>query len=260
MVTIFDTHFHYDGEGDFSEYLAELPTDYNFLLMANGTTLSDCHIAQATANTFENVYYTIGVHPLSAAKEQADIAEFAVFRGDASLKAIGEIGLDYFYSDETKAVQLTKFKQFLDLALQWNLPAVVHIRDKEDSFTAYQDAYELLKPFAQAGGSFSIHCFSANPEWAERFLALGAYLGVTGIVTFKRAENIREILKVIPMDRLLLETDSPYLAPVPYRGKTNHPKYMVEIVNFVATEKGYNSNEFAQLTTENGKRFFKIEE
>lgn len=128
------------------------------------------------------------------------------------------------------------FRRFLELALAWDLPAIVHLRDKDGVWTAYEDGLALLTPSRPAGGRFVVHCFSGTPAWAEKFLALGACLGVTGLVTFNRADNIRETLAVIPDDRLLIETDSPYLAPVPHRGVENHPGFLVLIAARVAAE------------------------
>ena len=123
---------------------------------------------------------------------------------------------------------------------------------------AYSDAYALLEPFASAQGRFVVHCYAGDRLWAEKFLALGARFGVTGMVTFRKAQNIRDNLKYIPVDRLFIETDSPYLAPIPHRGKENHPGYLVHIAAAAAAEYGMDKEEFARITTENGKDFFGI--
>ncbi len=257
MITLFDTHFHYDANISFQDYLDMLPSDYNFKLLAAVSGIEDTKHAQSFATFAPNVYFTAGIHPHEA-ESAGNLDEFEQFANDPKLKAVGEIGLDYFYGNSTKAAQLTVFEYFLQLALRWQQPAVVHLRDKDNEFSAYEDGYKLLEKFAQQGGKFVVHCFSGTPEWAEKFVKIGGYLGVTGMVTFNKAVNIRESLKHIPNDRLLLETDAPYLAPIPYRGKTNHPKYMVEIAQFVAKEKGLEFAELAGLTTANGIKLFNI--
>ena len=165
--------------------------------------------------------------------------------------------MDFFYDHSPEKAQLAVLEEFLQLALEKKLPAIIHIRDKEDCDKAYRDAYRLLEQFSRNGGRFVVHCFAGTPEWAEKFLALGAYCGVTGIVTFRRAENIRETLKVIPQNRLLLETDSPYLAPVPHRGKENHPGFLVLVAQTVARERGCTIEEIAAAATANGLNLFK---
>ena len=189
------------------------------------------------------------------------LAEAAEPRGnDQQLAAVGELGLDYFYEQSEREVQRSVFAEFLELALQWRRPAIVHIRDKEESSAAYEDAEALLRDFSAAGGSFVVHCFAGTPAEAETFLAMGGYLGVTGMVTFRRAENIREVLKLIPDERLLIETDSPYLAPVPHRGAQNHPGYLGLIAARVAEVRGCSTPELAALTFQNACRFFHCEE
>jgi len=260
MIELFDTHFHFKADSDAAVFMQELPaTDYKFTLLAAASDYADSLAMQNLAAKYDNVYFTCGVHPHEAAAENLDLEAFSGFKAVAKLKAIGEIGLDYFYDFCPRHKQLPVFEFFLDLALQWQLPAVIHLRDRDNVFTAYEDAYERLKIFAAKGGKFDIHCFSATPEWAEKFLQLGGFLGVTGMVTFKKSTNIREALKHIPTERLLLETDSPYLAPIPYRGKENHPKYLVEIAKFVAQEKGLTLAELTQIVTCNSKKFFNIE-
>ena len=255
MLELFDTHFH-PGDADPTSYCAELPAEHAYTLLAMPGSYDDSLACRSFAETIPNAYFACGVHPHEA--DEAEPERFTIFRNHPKLKAIGEIGLDYFYGYSESPAQRRVFKAFLDLALEWQLPAVIHLRDKDNEWGAYAEALELLTPFAAAGGGFVIHCFCGTPQLAQDFLDLGGYLGVTGIVTFKMAENIRAALKVIPAERLLIETDAPYLAPVPFRGKQNHPKYLVHIAEYVAAQRGITLSELAAQTADNGRRIFRI--
>ena len=271
-MELFDTHFHYYGESSPGEYfrnvlaVAAVPPQGRigvperlWLMAAGGDYLESCR-SRAFAEAVETAFFVFVVHPHNAEKFLAEPNEFNEFRAAPKLKAIGELGLDYFYDHSPRDAQMEVFGRFLDLALEWGLPAIVHLRDRDQVWNAYEDGYELLAPFAKKGGRFVVHCFSGTPEWARKFLSLGAYLGVTGMVTFNRAQNIRESLAVIPDERLLIETDSPYLAPVPHRGTENHPGFLALIAARVAEERGRSVEEIATLTTANGKRFYAIGE
>ena len=144
------------------------------------------------------------------------------------------------------------------MALDHNLPAIVHCRDKNSAEEAYQNTFTLLADFAKNGGKFVLHCYTGTTYWAEKFLSLGGYLGITGIVTFPKAQNVRDVLQIIPNNRLLIETDTPYLAPIPKRGKTNHSKYLPFIVEKIADEKNLEIDDLILLTTENAKSLFEI--
>lgn len=269
-MEIFDTHFHYYGESSPLEFYrsvtaeAAVPPQSDILvpdvirLMAVGGDFLESRRAAEFARVIDSANFAVGVHPHQAAAYLEEKNDFGEFRGMPKLAAIGELGLDYYYELSDLEAQKKVFRQFLELGLEWDLPAIVHIRDREGCDDAYRDACELLDPFAGAGGRFVVHCFAGTPQWAERFLALGGYCGVTGMVTFGRAGNIRETLRVIPDERLLIETDSPYLAPVPHRGRENHPGYLVLIADRVAQERGRPVREIVELTTANGRRFFRI--
>lgn len=271
-MIIFDTHFHYTSEMDpltfYDDILAKLSIapqceagciDRIFLNAVGGNyaeSLRACEFAQQV----ETAFFSVGVHPHQAEEFLSEPQDFREFKLHPKLVAIGELGLDYYYGFSDNESQKQVFRQFLKLALEWNLPAIVHIRDQEGSETAYIDAYELLLPFAKQGGRFVIHCFAGTIPWAMKFLELGAYLGVTGIVTFRKADNVRECLKIIPDDRLLIETDSPYLAPVPHRGENNSPGFLSLIASRIAVERGSSLEEIAALTTRNAFTFFNRQE
>ena len=268
-MELFDTHFHYYGESTPVEYMSNVSlalstspqkeageVDKLRLLAVGGDFIESCR-AREFAGVIPHSAYAAGVHPHQAENFLAAPDDFSCFfKEGLPPVAIGELGVDYFYDNSPENIQLEVLERFLDLALEHHLPAIIHIRDKEDSDKAYCDAWRLLEPFSRNGGRFVVHCFAGTPGWAEKFLSAGAYLGVTGIVTFKRAENIRETLKVIPDDRLLLETDSPYLAPGPHRGKENHPGYLILVAQTVAAERGCSIGEIAAVTTANGLKLF----
>ncbi len=260
MIELFDTHFHPAVGIVAEEYLRQLPAEkYKIFMMAVGAGLEESLAAARFAENCDSAWFACGVHPHGAEEFNGDYNDFSSrFAGHGKLKAVGELGLDYFYDFTPRDLQKNVFKGFLQLALTWNLPAVVHIRDKEDTWNAYMEAWEILRDFAGAGGRFVVHCFAGSAMWAERFLELGAYIGVTGMVTFKKADNIRDVVKMIPHDRLLIETDSPYLAPVPFRGKENHPGLLPHVAEFTANFLNTDIAEFAALTTANAGRFFRI--
>ena len=270
-MQLFDTHFHFYGEVSAQAYIENVrlelespkqleagKVDRLLLNAVGGDYIESCR-AREFAHGVPDTVFSCGVHPHQAENFLAQREDFSCFRGDDLLKAVGELGLDYFYDYSDRTVQKRVFEEFLSLALEWGLPAIVHIRDREETFDAYSDAYDLLAPFAASGGRFVIHCYAGNPCWAEKFLALGAYCGVTGMVTFRKAANIRENLKYIPLERLLIETDSPYLAPIPHRGKENHPGYLIHVAAAAAAEYRMNIEELADITTRNGKTFFGIQ-
>ncbi len=256
IMELFDSHFHYYDKGQTPrEYYESIKVpDLKYLLVA-GADLAESRMARDFAEEIENSWFSAGVHPHSAVEFEC-MEAFDEFKGHAKLAAVGEIGLDYFYDNSPRKIQRSVMEQFLALALHWNLPAVVHLRDADGKFDAYADSLAVLKDFASDKGRFVVHCFCGTPGWAEKFLELGAFLGVTGMVTFPRAVNIRETLQLIPDERLLIESDSPYLAPVPYRGKTNNPGYVIKVAEKIASERGRSIEEIAELTTNNGLHLF----
>ena len=148
--------------------------------------------------------------------------------------------------------------EFLELALLWDLPAMLHLRDKENSRQVYQDALDMLTPFSQAGGRFVIHCYAGNAADAEKFLELGGYFGAGGMYTFKAAGNIRDALAVVPTERLLIETDSPYLTPVPYRGKSNTPGMVALVARALGIDRQMLPEKAAEVFTGNAIKFYRI--
>ena len=261
-MIFFDTHYHHRAEEDYAQMInsfrAEMNAEDKLCMIALGGSFEESVIAQKVAASAENVWFCAGVHPHSAAEFLAQGGDFDTLENDPECCAVGEIGLDYFYDFSEESVQREVFAYFLERALAKNLPAVIHVRDKEDSVRAYEDAYALLQPFAAAGGRFELHSYAGNIEFLQKFAALGAFFSVNGMVTFKKADNIRENLRHIPLERLLIETDSPYLAPVPFRGQENRPDLVRFVAQKAADELAMPLEKFCELTSCNAEKFFNI--
>ena len=257
---LFDTHAHLGDDGcpDEAEFYRRADeAGVPWILLCGSDFASSRRVAEF-ASHFDRVYFAAGLHPLDVEKSPCEAAEFRTFADALRFAAVGEIGLDYYYEAETRKKQLEVFRSFLDLALSLDRPAVVHTRDRDGSTLAYDDAFTLLSDFAGAGGRFVLHSFAGSVADLDRFAALGAYFGCGGMVTFKKADNIRVLALRYPEDRILLETDSPYLAPVPFRGKENHPEYLPWTARSLAALRGWSTERTASLTTANAKRFFRI--
>lgn len=254
----FETHFHLRPETDFEVYKQESFEVGVRYLVAVGGNFETTMQAEEFAKGSDNCFFSAGTHPHEAEIYVDEVDKFDRFLENSSCRAVGEIGLDYFYENSDRDSQIRMFEQFLDLSVSSGLPAIVHCRDSADSSKAYEDAEALLAPFAAAGGRFVVHCFTGTIKWAEKFLEMGAYIGITGIVSFPKADNVREVAVMVPNDRLFIETDSPYLAPVPFRGKTNHSKYIPIIAEHVAVARCVDVAEIAEITTKNACEFFGI--
>ncbi|MEM4247931.1 MAG: TatD family hydrolase, partial [Candidatus Nanoarchaeia archaeon] len=203
-------------------------------LLACGYNLKTSTESQNFANEFDNVWFSVGIHPHEASVFSGNIEDYTAFLDNPKCVAIGEVGLDYYYMNSEKETQKKVFQVFLDLAFRKNKPAIIHCRAEQENDSAFQDCYEILAKSADLGGKFLLHSYTGTPEWTKKFLALGAYFGVSGMITFPKANNIRETFKNIPLDRIVLETDAPYLAPVPYRGKKNRSSYLPKIAEALA--------------------------
>ena len=199
-----------------------------------------------------DVSFSCGLHPLDIGEEIFDLAKFQQILALPEVVAVGEIGLDYYYSAENKTEQQQCFAQQIDLANQFNKPVIIHTRCAGD------DTIRLLKQHQADRCGGVIHCFTENQWFADQALDLGFYISVSGIITFKNAEDIREVIRHVPLDRLLVETDSPYLAPVPYRGKQNQPAYVREVCEYVAALKGVSVETLAEITTANFCQLFGV--
>ena len=255
---LIDSHAHiqgkeYAGEAEAVIARAHAAGVETIVAVGGAGDMSSNSEAVRLANAFPNVFATVGMHPHDAKDVGAD--ELEVLKNLAAgpkVVAIGETGLDYYYSHSSHEVQRRVFGQFIEMARQTRLPIVVHERD------AAQDVTEILR--REGGGELCgvIHCFTGNYQAACAYLDLGFYLSFTGIITFKNADALREVVNKVPLERMLIETDSPYLTPVPHRGKRNEPAYVRFVAETIAKVKDIAVGEVAQVTTANVKQLFRI--
>lgn len=250
----FDTHAHYDDkqfDTDRDELLNELPSKGVELVVLPGCDVKSSERAIEIAESFDYIYAAVGVHPGEIADyKSGDLERIEQLAKHPKCLAIGEIGLDYYWDDSRKAEQKQLLTEQLELALRLDMPVIIHDRE------AHADSMEILFRYPQLRGVF--HCFSGSKEMAQELLKRGWYLGFDGPVTYKNAKKALEVLEICPMDRLLIETDSPYLSPVPMRGKRNDSSNLSYIVEKIAEIKGLSHEEVALCTLENGKRLFGI--
>ena len=216
------------------------------------TRLSEFARVRAIAGRYEGVYCSVGVHPHDAGEEgQGDPARLIELARDDKVIGIGETGLDYYYDNSPRDDQRRSFRTHIEAARATGLPLIVHSRDAD------ADTIRILEEAAGEGPYPGlIHCFTAGRDLAEAALGLGLYISLSGVVTFKKADDLRAIAKDLPLERILVETDSPYLAPVPKRGKKNEPAYVVHTAAFVAELLGLPADELARITSENFFRLF----
>ena len=255
MAFLVDSHCHLD----FPELAAEQEAVVARARAAGvGHFLTICtHVTRAEniraiAEKYPDISCTVGIHPHEAGKEPAvDVARLLGLADHAKVVGFGETGLDFFYEHSPRADQDRSFRVHLAASREAKLPVVIHTRDA-DAETAQTIKDEMGK------GAFTglIHCFSSGRELAETALEFGLYISFSGIVTFKKAEALREVVKTVPLDRILVETDAPYLAPVPHRGKTNEPAFVAHTAALVAELKGISRDELAAATTANFFRLF----
>jgi TatD DNase family protein len=200
---------------------------------------------------FADVSVSCGVHPLDQ-KDQLDKQKLRTLANHNKVVAIGETGLDYYYSSDTHQVQQDSFAGHIDIANELNKPLIIHTRD------AKQDTLDIMRAHNAQNCGGVLHCFTEDWDMAKQAIDLGFYISISGIVTFGNASALRDVVKQIPLDRLLIETDSPYLAPVPHRGKTNQPAYVEEVGYFIADLKGIKFSELARATTDNFYQLFNL--
>lgn len=200
---------------------------------------------------FEHVSVSCGVHPLYQ-EDACDHATLLAKADNPIVVAVGETGLDYHYSAETKDTQLRSFVDHIKVANELNKPLIIHTRAAQD------DTLELLSKHYKPSTGAVLHCFTESLEMAQAAIKMGIYISISGIVTFKTATELQQTVKQIPLDKLLIETDSPWLAPVPHRGKKNEPKHVVDVAKFIAELKGISLETLAKHTTENFYKLFKL--
>lgn len=198
----------------------------------------------------DNIFASVGIHPCDVGEKVVPQAELAAWSTDSKVVALGETGLDYFHSQDFVAQQQASFVNHLQVGQQESLPVIVHTRN------AKQDTLDLIKSDACRESSGVLHCFTEDWDMAKQAIDMNFYISISGIVTFKNAESLREVVRKMPLEYLLVETDSPYLAPIPYRGKPNMPAYVREVAEYVADLKGLSYEELASITTQNFLRLF----
>lgn len=250
-----DSHCHLD----FPDFSAELPDVVARAKSAGvgicvsiGTKLSRFRDAAAVAAQFPDVYCTVGSHPHEAEHEPlADSTALIELARQPKVVGIGETGLDYYYEHSPRAQQQANFRVHISAARALSLPLVVHTRDAEDDTIGI-----LREQMGQGAFTGLIHCFTGTQRLAEAALDLGLYISASGIATFKKSEALRNVFRRVPLERLLVETDAPYLAPVPHRGKRNEPAFVVHTAAMLAELKGISIDELAQATTDNFFRLF----
>lgn len=252
-MPIFDTHAHYDSNGfksDRDEVLSSLPAANVALVVNPGCDLPSSREAVELAERYPHVYAAVGIHPSDCDDfTEADIEALRQMAAHEKVVAIGEIGLDYYWKDNApKEFQELVFRRQIELALELDLPVIVHDRE------AHGDTMRILWDYPEVRGV--IHCFSGSPEMAVEFVKRGWYIGFDGPITYKNAAKAPEVAAVVPLEHIVVETDSPYLTPVPFRGKRNDSRYLPYVIEKLAEWKGVTPEEMERITWENGKRLY----
>jgi TatD DNase family protein len=255
---LIDSHAHIQGKEYTGETAAVIERARavgveQIVVVGGAGDMSSNTDAVALADSFENIYATVGMHPHDAKDVGSDgLQKLKDLTLHPKVIAVGETGLDYYYDHSPRDVQRRVFAQFIRMARETELPIVVHERD------AASDGAELLQSEGEDKLRGVIHCFTGNYEAARAYLDLGFYISFTGIITFKNADALRNVVRRAPLERMLVETDSPYLTPVPHRGKRNEPAYVRLVAETVANVKGVSLEEVARVTTDNTRQLFRI--
>ena len=264
MEKLFDSHAHYydarfEQEGGADALLAALFADRVGTIVNIGTDIKNSKICIAQAAKYPHMYCAVGIHPsdgLRYADPDAALAELEAILGtpesrrEQKIVALGEIGLDYYWDPDKKAEQAYLLEKQLQLAEKHDLPVIIHDRE------AHGDCFDAICRHKDVRGVF--HSYSGSAEMAKDLVRRGWYISFSGVATFKNAPKVREAIAAMPNDRVLIETDAPYLAPVPHRGKMNHSGYMIHTAEAIAAVKGIDVDEAVRMTAENAKRLFGI--
>jgi len=252
---LFDTHAHMDDRAfdqDRAELLAALPEQGVGLVMNPGCSLESSRNAVNLAGEYDYIYAAVGSHPDAADEVNEKVLEEyrTLVRENPKVRAIGEIGLDYHYEDIPREIQLRAFRAQMELARELGLPAIVHERE------AHEDGMKVVADFPEVNGVF--HCYSGSAEMAKWLVSRGWYIGFTGVLTFKNARKALEVAASIPLERIVLETDCPYMAPEPFRGRRNDPGKLYRMAEKLAELRGLSLEEVHAITMDNGKRLYRI--
>ena len=252
---LFDTHAHMDDhafDADRAELLVALPGQGLALVMNPGCSLESSRNTDRLSREYDYIYAAVGSHPDVADEvNEAVLEEYRMLcKLNPKIKAIGEIGLDYHYEDIPREIQQKAFRLQMQLARELDLPVIVHERE------AHEDGMKIVDEFPEVKGVF--HCYSGSAEMAKELIKRGWYIGFTGVLTFKNARKAVEVAASIPLDRIVLETDCPYMAPEPFRGKRNDPGKLCRMAEKLAQIRGLTQEEIEAITTENGKKLYRI--
>lgn len=252
---LFDTHAHLDDQAfdqDRRELIARLPQAGIGLVMNPGCSLASSRNAAALAREYDFLYAAVGSHPDAADEVTPQVLDAyrQLCRDNPKVLAIGEIGLDYHYEDIPRQRQLAAFRDQMALAQELGLPVIVHERE------AHADGMAVVEEFPQVTGVF--HCYSGSVEMAQWLVSRGWYIGFTGVLTFKNARKAVEVAQQLPLERIVLETDCPYMSPEPHRGKRNDPSRLPFMAQKLAQLRGLSAEEVAAITTENGRRLYRL--
>ena len=241
---LFDSHAHLNDarfDEDREALIQKLQEEHVDLVLNPGADIETSISSVELANKYDFIYAAVGVHPLRKLATENE-----------KVVAIGEIGLDYYYDNSPREVQKEWFKKQIELANELKLPIIIHDRD------AHQDTFEIIKNTKSPEIGCVLHCYSGNVELAKEYVKMGCYISIPGTVTFKNNKKTREVAKEIPLEYLLIETDSPYMAPEPHRGKRNDPSLVAFVADKIAQEKGISYEKVCEATKENAKRLFNI--
>jgi TatD DNase family protein len=252
---LFDTHAHMDDrafDADRKALLTSLPREGLSLVMNPGCSLSSSQNVDKLTREYDYLYGAVGSHPDVCDEVNEEVLDIyrTLCRENPKIKAIGEIGLDYHYEDIPREIQQRAFRLQMGLAKELGLPVIVHDRD------AHADSMAIVEEFPEVKGVF--HCYSGSVEMAQWLIDRGWYIGFTGVLTFKNARKAVEVAEAIPLERIVLETDCPYMAPEPFRGKRNDPGKLYRMAERLAEIRGLTVNEIQAITLENGKRLYGI--
>lgn len=262
-MRLVDTHCHLDYEYDgktAEQIVAEAKADQVYPLITIGVDASSIEKLQKICADIPGVYHSAGVHPHEAEKmTDADFEKIRAAVKHEKCLAVGEIGLDYHYDHSPRDLQKQVFDRMLALAVEANLPVVIHSRDGEEDLIAALERYvESRKVLSNPCLPGIIHCFTGTDGFARRAVELGFMISFSGILTFKNAQSIRDTAKWVPEDRILVETDSPYLAPIPHRGKKCEPRFVRHTAEMLASIRGLSVEKLAEITTANAERVFQF--
>lgn len=253
MIDLVDSHCHinFDPLDQEVEQVIQRAHDNGVShMLCVSVNMEDYPQVLDLARRYENVYASVGVHPNEQKGREPEVDELVELANNNHVVAIGETGLDYFRTEKKSEWQINRFRRHIEAAKQSGKPLIIHTRDSAN------DALTILEETGARDAGGVMHCFVEDWDTAQRAMDIGFYISFSGIVTFKNAKTLQDVARKVPLDRILVETDSPYLAPVPHRGKTNEPGYTRYVAEFIAELRGIPLEQLAQTTTENFFRLF----